>query len=127
MTLRSVLSTAVVLTTLAVGTPLFGDDQCCGFSSAFNFVQISAIAAQTRQAGKPTAGDDTVFTRIDSALKAAGLNSELLVYGAIVFLALIIIGLLLISAAAKSKSKTEALLDFLKQEKEKAENLAKLK
>ena len=127
MALRSVLSTAVALTTLAVGTPFFGNDQCCGFSSAFNLVQTSAIAAQTRQAGKPPAGDDTVFTRIDSARKAAGLNSELLVYGAIVFLALIIIGLVLISAAAKSKSKTEALLDFLKQEKEKAENLAKLK
>src|SRR5678816_380809 len=127
MALRSVLSTAVVLTTLAVGTTLFGNDQCCGLSSAMNLVQISAIASQTRQATKPTTGDNTVFNRIDSVLKAAGLNRELLVYGAIAFLALIIIGLVLISAAAKSKNKTEALLDFLKQEKEKAENLAKLK
>lgn len=127
MSLRIVLSTAVVVIALAVGTTLFANDRCCDFKSAFDSVQLSALAPQTRQASKPTAADDNVFSRIDFRLKSAGFSNELVVYGAISFLALIIIGLVMISTAATSKSKTEALLEFLKQEKEKAENLAKLK
>ncbi|MBM2802478.1 MAG: histidine kinase [Deltaproteobacteria bacterium] len=127
MSLRIVLSTAVVVIVLAVGTTLFANDRCCGFQSAFDSVQLSALAPQTRQVSLPPTADDNVFSRIDFLLKSARLSSDLLVYGAIVFLALSLIGLLIISATAKSKSNTEALLEFLKKEKEKAENLAKLK
>lgn len=127
MSPRNALSTAVVVIALAVGTTLFANHRCCGFKSAFDSVQLSALAPQSRQATKPTTIDDNLFSRIDSLLKSAGVNTDLVIYGAIAFLALIIIGLVMISTAAKSKSNTEALLDFLKQEKEKAENLAKLK
>lgn len=127
MSLRIVLSTAVVVIALAVGATLFANEFCCNFKSAFDSVRLSALAPHSHQPSKPTPTDDNVFTRLDSLLKLAGLNTDLVVYGAIAFLALIIIGLVLISTAAKSKSKTEALLEFLKQEKEKAENLAKLK
>jgi len=127
MSPRNALSTAVVVIALAVGTTLFANDRCCGFKSAFDSVQLSTLAPQSRQATKPTTIDDNLFSRIDSLLKSAGVNTDLVIYGAIAFLAFIIIGLVMINTAAKSKSNTEALLDFLKQEKEKAENLAKLK
>jgi signal transduction histidine kinase len=127
MALRIVLSTVMVVIALAVGTTLFANERCCGVKSPFDSFQLSALATSTRQATKPTTTDDSVVGRIDYLLKLAGLNIDLVIYGAIAFLAVIIIGLVMISTAAKAKNKTAALLDFLKREKEKAENLAKLK
>jgi signal transduction histidine kinase len=127
MALRIVLSTVMVVIALAVGTILYANQRCCDVKSAFDSFQLSTLAPSTRQASKPTATDDSVMGRIDYLLKLAGLNIDLVIFGAIAYLAFIIIGLMIISTATKSKSKTVALLEFLKQEKEKAENLAKLK
>jgi signal transduction histidine kinase len=56
-----------------------------------------------------------------------GTNKELVVYGAIAFFGILMMGLAIGSASSNSKNKTAAQLALLKQEKEKAENLAKLK
>jgi len=53
-------------------------------------------------------------------------NKELLVYGAVAGFGILMMGLA-IGSASSSRSKTDAQLELLKQEKEKAENLAKLK
>ena len=78
MSSRNALSTAVVVIALAVGNTLFAIDRCCGFKSAFDSVQLSALAPQSRQATKPPTIDDNLFSRIDSLLKLAGVNTDLI-------------------------------------------------
>jgi signal transduction histidine kinase len=56
-----------------------------------------------------------------------GTNKELFVYGAIAAFGILMMGLAIGSASSNAKSKTNAQLTLLKQEKEKAENLARLK
>ncbi|MGH7927446.1 MAG: sensor histidine kinase, partial [Candidatus Binatia bacterium] len=57
---------------------------------------------------------------------ALGNHKELFIYGAIAGFGILMMGLA-IGSASSSRSKTDAQLELLKQEKEKAENLAKLK
>ncbi len=64
---------------------------------------------------------------LDSLMGALGTNKELIIYGAIASFGILMIGLAIGNASSASKKKTDAEFELLKQEKEKAENLAKLK
>jgi len=72
---------------------------------------------------KSSQQDETLGDRLESLL---GDNREVLVYGAIAGFGILMMGLA-IGSASSSRSHTDAQLQLLKQEKEKAENLAKLK
>src|SRR4029450_6290661 len=54
-------------------------------------------------------------------------NKELIIYGGIASFGVLMMGLAIGNASSSAKKKTDAQLELLKQEKEKAENLAKLK
>ena len=77
----------------------------------------------TRAATKASHKNETFKDRFDALF---GDNRELLVYGAIAGFGILMMGLA-IGSASSSRSHTDAQLQLLKQEKEKAENLAKLK
>ncbi len=57
----------------------------------------------------------------------AGKSKELLFYGALAIFGVVIMALAISGAASSRKDTTHTVLELLKQEKEKAENLAKLK
>jgi signal transduction histidine kinase len=54
-------------------------------------------------------------------------NKELLLYGAVALFGILMMGLAISGASSKPKEKTDRLVELLRQEKEKAENLARLK
>jgi signal transduction histidine kinase len=87
-------------------------------------------AGQARDAGNPARPatklprqEEGLADRLESLLRN---NKEVLVYGAIAAFGILMMGLA-IGSASTSRNRTEAELELLKQEKEKAENLAKLK
>lgn len=80
----------------------------------------------SRTVAKPTTINNGA-SEFDSLIKPLAKNKEFLIYGGIASFGILMIGLAIGSASSNPKSKTEAQLVLLKQEKEKAENLAKLK
>ena len=95
--------------------------------------RAGSLAAQLRDLGsssrpaKKTAPTEQAFgDHLDSLINLLGSKKELLVYGAVAGFGILMMGLA-IGNASSSRSKTDAQLELLKQEKEKAENLAKLK
>jgi signal transduction histidine kinase len=86
----------------------------------------AAQPGPSQQAPKSSRAQEHLVERLDSLRDSIAKNKELFVYGAIAGFGILMMGLA-IGSASSSKSKTDAQLEFLKQEKEKAENLAKLK
>lgn len=90
-------------------------------------LQIAQPRDSSRQPSKSSAHpEDMVGDRLNSLQTLVGNNRELFIYGAIAGFGILMMGLA-IGNASHSKSKTNAQVQLLKQEKEKAENLAKLK
>lgn len=71
--------------------------------------------------------EEAAPNRLDGLTDLLGDNKELFVYGGIAAFGILMMGLAIGSASSSAKNKTDAQLALLKQEKEKAENLAKLK
>ncbi len=109
--------------TLAAGAALFE-----GKVNAFwrSGVQVAPPHESLRQTAKQPRTETVIADRIDSVRTLIGTNQELFVYGAIAGFGILMMGLA-IGNASSSKGKNEAQLESLKREKEKAENLAKLK
>ena len=127
MLARTFISLAFVLVTLGVSANLSAAD-------LWNQPRLVLELAQAREAGNPPRGgskstrkEETLPTRFDTLTELLGTNKELFVYGAIAAFGILMMGLAIGSASSNAKSKTNAQLTLLKQEKEKAENLARLK
>jgi signal transduction histidine kinase len=86
----------------------------------------AAQPSSSQPAKKSSRTEEQIAERLDSLRDSIAKNKELFVYGAIAGFGILMMGLA-IGSASSSKSKTDAQLELLKQEKEKAENLAKLK
>ena len=120
---RSFIVAAFVCLTLTAGAALF-----VGKVNAFwrPGLQVAQPHGSLRQAAKPARTENVIADHIDSVRSLVGNNQELFAYGAIAGFGILMMGLA-IGNASSSKTKNEAQLELLKQEKEKAENLAKLK
>jgi signal transduction histidine kinase len=117
-----VIVAAIVCVTLAAGGVLFATASHAHWGSGLQIVQPRDAASRSRQSPREEVFGDA----LDGLRNALKSNVELLIYGAIAGFGILIMGLA-IGSASSSKSKTDAQLELLKQEKEKAENLAKLK
>jgi signal transduction histidine kinase len=84
-------------------------------------------AGASRQAAKARRTEETLSGPVDALVELVGRNKELFGYGAIAGFGILMMGLAIGSASSHSKSRTQAQMELLRQEKEKAENLAKLK
>ena len=127
MALRKFALMAFVMITAALGSILAMDDVYGSIKSYRNPLGLS-IAAPSRPGAKtslPPASND-VFYALSNSL-GISVNKELALYGAIGAVGVFVMILAISSAAYNSKSRTQAQLEILIQEKEKAENLAKLK
>jgi signal transduction histidine kinase len=121
---RGVIFAAIVCVTLAAGGILFATESHAFWGSGIQVAQPRDSARRSRQ---PQSGQDQAFSdRFDALRNTLGENIELLVYGGIAGFGILMMGLA-IGSASSSRNKTGAQLELLKQEKEKAENLAKLK
>jgi signal transduction histidine kinase len=121
---RSFIVATFVCMTLAAGAALFE-----GKVNAFwrSGVQVARPHESLRQTAKQARTENVIANHIDSLRTLMiGTNQELFVYGAIAGFGILMMGLA-IGNASSSKGKNEAQLELLKQEKERAENLAKLK
>lgn len=127
MSAQRFISIAFVLVTLALGADLSAADLSNGPRFILEFAQTRETGNLPRGGSKSTRKEENLPTRFDTLTELLGTNKELFVYGAIAAFGILMMGLAIGSASSNAKSKTDAQLALLKQEKEKAENLAKLK
>jgi len=125
MSLRRITLLSLAITLLAVGSTLWASDLFNGEQSILRLAAAKDAAIHSRTAkGRK---EEPAPTRLDALTELLGDNKELFVYGAIAAFGILMMGLAIGSASSSAKSKTAEQLALLKQEKEKAENLAKLK
>src|SRR5580765_6588099 len=127
MPARTFISLAFVLGTLAVSANLSAADLSNNPRLVLELAQAREAGNHPRGGSKSTRKEETLPTRFDTLTELLGTNKELFVYGAIAAFGILMMGLAIGSASSNAKSKTNAQLTLLKQEKEKAENLARLK
>jgi signal transduction histidine kinase len=126
MSRRCLIVAAFAFLTWAVNFVIFPAQNSAFFGSS------RVQAAQREPTGTPRPGaknsraEDVIGGNFDSLRDSFEKNRELFIYGGIAGFGILIMGLA-IGSASSSRSKTDAQLELLKQEKEKAENLAKLK
>ena len=123
--LRDLTGFALVLVALlltAIGLPSVG--YVSSVSSAL--AQSRETVGSSRQSLKNSRKDD-IAERLSPFLQSLAAYKDLIVYGAIASFGILMMGLAIGSASSGSKTNTTEQLTRLKEEKEKAENLAKLK
>ena len=123
---RCFIVAAFACVAFAAGAALFAPESYAFWRPRLNVAQPRDSASSSRQATKPSRTEDPVVEHFASLRALIEKNKELVVYGAIAGFGILMMGLA-IGSASSSKSKTDIQLELLKQEKEKAENLAKLK
>ena len=123
--LRDLTGFALVLAALlltAIGLPSVG--HVSSVSSAL--AQSRETVGSSRQSLKNSRKDD-IAERLSPFLQSLAAYKDLIVYGAIASFGILMMGLAIGSASSGAKTNTTEQLTRLKEEKEKAENLAKLK
>lgn len=126
MSLRCVMLAALLAGGLVVGDQLPGDDGTSVLRSRFESPPARGATNSSRTGTKPAPANNT-GNELDSLLRGLISNKEFLIYGGIASFGILMMGLAIGSASSNPKSNTEAQLALLRQEKEKAENLARLK
>ncbi len=86
-----------------------------------------SAASSSRPLVKPPVAEESNNNFLDTMSESLGINKELAIYGGVGAIGVFVMVLAISSAAFHSKSRAEAQLEILIQEKEKAENLARLK
>jgi len=127
MSLRRIPFLAFAILLFAAGSTVWAVDLSTGERFILGLASPRDVAGATSsRTGKPRK-EEPAPTRFDTLTQLLGDNKELFVYGAIAAFGILMMGLAIGSASSSVKNKTDAQMALLKQEKEKAENLAKLK
>jgi signal transduction histidine kinase len=85
------------------------------------------LEAQSRQPAKITQAATDPINQFSDILNLLEKNHQVVVYGGIASIGILMMGIAIGNASSAPKARNNAQLELLKQEKEKAENLAKLK
>jgi signal transduction histidine kinase len=126
MLLRNEILVALVFAGLTLAEPLLAGEYYGNLRSVFQSGQPRETASHSRQVTKPLR-EDVSSNPFDLLAALLAANRELIVYGGIASFGILMVGLAIGNISSTSKNKTAEQLELLKQEKEKAENLAKLK
>jgi signal transduction histidine kinase len=126
MSPRNVILAAIAYAGLAVAPSLLANEHYINVKSVFQASQPREAMLPSRQGTKPSREERT-SSRLESLSTLVAGNRELIVYGGIASFGILMMGLAIGNVSSNSKSKTAEQLELLRQEKEKAENLAKLK
>jgi signal transduction histidine kinase len=124
---RSLICTAFVLATIAVGVLAFATDTRSSDRLLLQLAQSRGTVVHPQQGARPSPKEEIVTSQFESLTRLLEANKELIIYGAIASFGILMMGLAIGSASSNSKSNAAGQLSLLKEEKEKAENLAKLK
>jgi len=117
---------AFVIVAVALGSIYLVDDVYGSVKSNISPLGLN-VASTARPLVKPATADESNNSFFDAVSRSLGINKELALYGSIGAIGVFVMVLAISSAAFNSKSRAEAQLEILIQEKEKAENLARLK
>jgi signal transduction histidine kinase len=117
---------ALLAAGLLFADQLPGDDGTSVLRSRFESSPARGATNSSRTGVKPAPANNT-GNELDSLLRGLISNKEFLIYGGIASFGILMMGLAIGSASSNPKSNTEAQLALLRREKEKAENLARLK
>jgi signal transduction histidine kinase len=124
---RNALLATLFILTIMLGAWILLDQRTANLAAHFQWAAITNYFNVTLWAAKSA----EIFTDLTGYtiyfLALLGENRELLFHGAIALFGILMVGLAIGSATSDSRNKTEAMLELLKQEKGKAESLAKLK
>ncbi|MGZ8498966.1 MAG: histidine kinase dimerization/phospho-acceptor domain-containing protein, partial [Candidatus Binatia bacterium] len=85
------------------------------------------LESQSRQPAKITQAVTDPINQFSNILNLLEKNHQVVVYGGIASIGILMMGIAIGNASSAPKARDNAQLELLKQEKEKAENLAKLK
>jgi signal transduction histidine kinase len=121
---------AVLVALIAVVLVAPGDSSCDDtLSITRHQTEISPPRGATNNSRSTAKAPPASSTgaEIESLIRPLIKNKEFLIYGGIASFGILMMGLAIGSASSNPKSKTEAQLELLRQEKERAENLARLK
>ena len=126
MSLRTAVITGLFSVTLLVGAFLSVNRTTPNLKDAFRRYQPRDANShgKTENVSQSPSGVPHKLRYLAGVLVA---NNELLSYTAVALFGILMMGLAIGSASAKPKEKTDRLVELLRQEKEKAENLARLK
>ena len=122
MLIRGLIIAAFVCLAISARTNLLAAESNTSSAPASRDQARDAISP-SRPAATSLRLEDLLGDRLNALL---GNNKELLIYGAVAGFGILMMGLA-IGSASSSRTRTDAQLHLLRQEKEKAENLAKLK
>jgi signal transduction histidine kinase len=126
MSLRSAVITGLFSVTLLVGAFLIVNGITPNLKDPFRRYQPRDPISHGRTENVSRAPSE-VPHKLHHLAELFAANNELLSYAAIVLFGILMMGLAIGSASAKPKEKTDRLVELLRQEKDKAENLARLK
>jgi signal transduction histidine kinase len=122
------MRTAIFAALLAVGSVASANEGSSDSKfSRDNSSQLRGANAATRAGTKQTRPDNPELNPVDSWIKLIANNKPFIIYGSIASFGILMMGLAIGSASSNPKKGPSAELELLKHEKEKAENLAKIK
>jgi signal transduction histidine kinase len=128
MSLRSVALFVPFLLTLTVGAWILFQPGKASVADEFKRAGIrEATGFKHLTTKKPPSVPQDILNRLTYFSKVFQSNRELLLYGSIAVFGILIIGLAIAGAKSAPKETTASVVELLKQEKEKAEHVAKLK
>ena len=126
MALRFPPPVAVAIIALAVGTGFLVPDSPNAATSGSAASNLSA-PAHSRQVSRPPSLDESSTSVLASVSRYLGVQQEIIVYASVGVLSMLMLALIIGGTTSNSRNRTEAQLRLLIEEKEKAENLARLK
>src|SRR5215510_9253736 len=128
MSLRSVALLIPFVLTLIVGAwILFEPGQQGGASSDQKRVGSRESIGVRQLTGKTSQFPQSILSSLTNYSATFGSNKELMLYGSIAAFGILIMGLAIAGAKSAPKNATVSELEILKQEKERAEHVARLK
>ncbi len=124
---RSVVLVALVVLTLLIGAWILIDEDATRATGNLRFIDLRQATGYTRIPSKASEWPEAVANQALYYARLFGTNKEILLYAAIAGFGVLMVALAISNATSTPKDKTNEIVDLLKQEKEKAEQLAKLK
>ena len=124
---RSTLLAGLFTVTLSAGVAVFYFHDNFNVSGTLRWTTLKEILAVNQQKAEPAAVINSLRTRIPSWTDTLLANKELVFYLALAFLAVSTIVLVVRTTSRKPNDPKDSMLEVLKEEKKKAENLAKIK
>lgn len=126
MSSRNFALLALVIIAVALRSIYAVDDVYGSVRASPSFLGLNLVSP-SRPLVKLPVVEESNNNFLDTVWRSLGIDKELVIYGSIGAIGVFLMVLAISSAAFNSKSRAEAQLEILIQEKEKAENLARLK